>query len=155
MIIRLATEQDIGSISQIYLHCFPNERNHLLWITSSFKSFPRSAYFVVEQQGIIKGYILWCVKNGFRESTIIELEQLAVDTQYSGKGIGRQLIADSFKQFKQHVAETGHKVGAVMVTTTEGNYAEKLYISTLNVSRAAILSGYASGNEVILYTRLP
>ena len=33
----------------------------------------------------------------------------------------------------------------------EGHYAENLYISTLNVSRAAILCGYASGNEVILY----
>jgi hypothetical protein len=38
-----------------------------------------------------------------------------------------------------------------MVTTTEGNYAENLYKSTLHVSRAAVLKGYGSGNEIILY----
>ena len=151
MNIRLATEQDIGSISQIYLNCFPNERSHLLWITASFNSFPRSVYYVIERQGVIAGYILWSVKNGFREATIIELEQVAVEPQFSGNGVGRRLITDSFERFKQHVEETGHKAGAVMVTTTEGNYAENLYKSALNVSRAAILKGYASGNEVILY----
>jgi len=155
MNIRLATEHDIDSIAQVYLRCFPNERSHLLWIKSSFKSFPRSVYYVIERQGTIAGYILWCVKNGFREATIVELEQVAVDPQYSGAGLGRRLITDSFEKFKRHVEDIGHKVAAVMVTTTEGNYAENLYISTLKVSRAAILSGYASGNEVILYTRLP
>lgn len=151
MNIRHAKKDDIGSISQIYLNCFPNERNHLLWIKSSFNSFPRGVYYVVEQQGVIAGYILWCVKNGFRDATIIELEQVAVDPQFSGKGLGRRLITDSFERFKQHVKDTGHRVGAVMVTTTEGNYAENLYKSTLKVSRAAIVTGYASGNEVILY----
>ena len=151
MTIRLATEHDVDPISQIYLSCFPDERNHLLWVTSSFNSFPRGVYYVVEQQGIVAGYILWCVKNGFRDATIIELEQVAVDPEYSGTGLGRRLIVDSFQRFKQHVEDTGHRVGAVMVTTTQGNYAESLYKSTLNVSRAAILSGYASGNEVILY----
>jgi len=151
MNIRLATEHDLDSISQVYSECFPDERNHLLWIKSSFNSFPRGVYYVVEQQGVIAGYILWCVKNGFRDATIVELEQIAVGSQYAGAGLGRRLITDSFEKFKQHVEDTGNKVGAVMVTTTEGNYAENLYKSTLNVSRAAILCGYASGNEVILY----
>ena len=151
MNIRPATEHDLDSISQVYSECFPDERNHLLWIKSSFNSFPRGVYYVVEQQGVIAGYILWCVKNGFRDATIVELEQIAVGSQYAGAGLGRRLITDSFEKFKQHVEDTGNKVGAVMVTTTEGNYAENLYKSTLNVSRAAMLKGYASGNEVILY----
>ena len=151
MNIRNATESDIDRITQIYLNCFPDERNHRLWIQSSYRSFPRAVYYVVEHEEIIAGYILWCVKNGFRDSTIVELEQVAVDPQYSGAGLGRRLIEDSFEQFKEHVEDTGHMVGAVMVTTTEGNYAEHLYKSTLNVSRAALLTGYASGNEVILY----
>lgn len=151
MNIRVATEQDIQLISQVYLKCFPEERNHLLWIQSSFNSFPRGVYYVLEQQGSVAGYILWCVKNGFRDSTVIELEQVAVDPKYSGAGLGRKLIEHSFESFKKHVLNNGHKVGSVMVTTTEGNFAENLYKSTLKVSRAAILPGYASGNEVILY----
>ena len=130
MKFRIANEHDIASISEIYMNCFANERNHLLWIKSSFNSFPRGVYYVVEQQGIIAGYILWCVKNGFRDATIIELEQVAVDPQYSGAGLGRRLIEDSYKLFKQHVKDIGHSVGAVMVTTTQGNHAENLYKST-------------------------
>ena len=38
-----------------------------------------------------------------------------------------------------------------MVTTSEGNFAEKLYQYTLGVSRAAVISGYGAGDEVILY----
>jgi ribosomal protein S18 acetylase RimI-like enzyme len=148
---RNATAHDIDSIAQIYLHCFPNERNHSLWIKSSFNSFPRAVYYVIEHENVIAGYILWSVKNGFRDSTIIELEQVAVDPQHSGGGLGRSLIEGSFELFKAHVEDTGHGVGAVMVTTSEGNYAEKLYKSTLNVSRAALLKGYASGDEVILF----
>ena len=148
---RNATEHDIEPIAQIYLRCFPNERNHKLWIRSSFNSFPRAVYYLIEHENVIAGYILWSVKNGFRDSTVIELEQVAVDPQYSGRGLGRRLIEDSFELFKTHVGDTGHRVGAVMVTTTEGNYAENLYKSTLKVSRAAVLKGYAEGDEVILF----
>ena len=151
MKVRIATESDLARIAQVYLDCFPNERNHLLWIKSSFNSFPRAVYYVIEQENLIVGYILWSVKNGFRDATIAELEQVAVDPQHSGSGLGRRLIEDSFTLFKTHVHDTGHKVGAVIVTTSEGNYAENLYKTTLNVSRAALLQGYASGNEIILY----
>lgn len=151
MNIRHATQNDIGSIAQIYLNCFPNEREHVLWVKSSFNAFPRAVYYVVEHQGVIAGYILWCVKNGFRDSTIAELEQVAVDPKFSGGGLGRRLIEDSFERFKKHVDDNGYRVSAVMVTTTEGNYAENLYKSTLHVSRAAVLKGYGSGNEIILY----
>jgi predicted N-acetyltransferase YhbS len=153
MNIRQATQNDIEGISHIYLTCFPNERNHSMWVKSSLNSFPRAVYYVIEQHGVIAGYILWCVKNGFRDATIAELEQIAVDPQHSGNGLGRRLIKGSFETFKEHVNQTGHKVGSVIVTTTEGNYAENLYKSTLNVSRAAILTGYGAGNELILYNR--
>jgi len=151
MKVRKALEPDIEHIAQIYLTCFPNERNHLVWIRASFHSFPRAVYYVIEKENLIVGYILWSVKNGFRDATIAELEQIAVDPQHSGAGLGRRLIEDSFALFKTHVQETGHGVGAVIVTTSEGNYAENLYKSTLKVSRAALLQGYGSGNEIILY----
>ena len=151
MDIRKAEIKDINTISEIYGLCFPNERDHKLWIESSFKSYPRGVYYVIEHEDRVAGYILWCVKNGFRQSTIAELEQIAVNPTYSGKGLGRKLISLSFELFKEHVLNHGYNVGAVIVTTSEGNYAEKLYRSTLDVTTAATLAGYGTGNEIILF----
>ena len=151
MNIRRAETKDIDDIAKIYAACFPNELNSKLWIETSFKAYPRNVYYVIESEGIVAGYILWCVKNGFRESTIAELEQIGVHPDASGKGLGRRLIETSFNLFKTHVNDLGHTIGSVIVTTTEGNYAENLYKSTLGVSRAALITGYGSGNEIILY----
>ena len=125
--------------------------NHKLWIEASFTSYPRGVYYVIESDGVISGYILWCVKNGFRNSTIIELEQIGVHPNHSGKGLGRKLIETSVTEFKKHVKVLGYGVGAIVVTTSEGNYAEHLYKSTLGVTKSAVISGYGTGNEVILY----
>jgi len=151
MNIRKAENAEIDSISEIYRKCFPNEQSHMVWIEASYNSYPRGVYYVSECEGVISGYILWCVKNGFRKATIVELEQVGVSPEFGGKGVGRELIEKSFELFKEHVLNLGHNVGAVMVTTSEGNQAEKLYKSILNVTRAATLTGYGSGNEIILY----
>jgi GNAT superfamily N-acetyltransferase len=149
--VRAAERTDIAAIAQVYQACFPHEKNHAKWIEASFNAYPRGVYYVVEVEGQVHGYILWCVKNGFREKSIIELEQIGIHPDAAGKGLGKQLIMESLAPFIAHVRRQGCGVGAVMVTTSEGNFAEKLYQSTLGVSRAAVISGYGAGNEVILY----
>ena len=151
MNVRKAEIEDIEIISKIYEACFPKELNHRLWIEASFNSFPRGVYYVIEQDCIVVGYILWCVKNGFRNGTIAELEQIGIHPMYSGNGFGRSLIESSISKFKLHVESLGHAISSLMVTTSEGNFAESLYISTLGVSRSAVVTGYGSGSEVILY----
>ena len=151
MTVRAAERTDIAAIAQVYRACFPREKNHAEWIEASFNAYPRGVYYVVEVEGRVRGYILWCVKNGFREKSIIELEQIGIHPDAAGKGLGKQLIVESLALFKAHVRRQGCGVGAVMVTTSEGNFAEKLYQSTLGVSRAAVISGYGAGDEVILY----
>lgn len=152
--IRLANKSDIKHISKVYSVCFPKETNHDLWINSCFNSFPKSVYYVYEEYNEIQGYILWSVKNGFRTNAIVELDQLGVHPDYSGQGIGRKLITQSFEIFKSHIAELGHDVGSVMVTTSQGNYAEELYKSTLGVTRNGIIKEYGSGNELILFNKI-
>ncbi|MFT7559621.1 MAG: GNAT superfamily N-acetyltransferase [Flavobacteriales bacterium] len=151
MDIRRSQPCDINGITTVYELCFPNEESHGSWVEASMNSYPRGIYYVIESNDDVVGYVLWCVKNGFRSSTIIELEQVAIAPDFHGKGYGRALIEKSFGLFKGHVLELGYKVGAVMVTTSEGNYAEDLYISALGVARSAVLQGYGSGNEIILY----
>lgn len=154
MTIRQANKSNINGISKVYAVCFPREVNHEIWVTSCFNSYPKSVYYVCMDNNDTQGYILWSVRNGFRANAIIELEQLAVHPEQAGHGIGRKLISESFKLFKSHVAGLGLDVGSVMVTTSEGNYAEKLYKSTLGVTRNGIIEGYGSGNELVLFKKL-
>lgn len=152
--IRQANKSDIKHISKVYSVCFPREMNHEIWINCCFNSFPKSIYYVYELHNDIQGYILWSVKNGFRADTIIELEQLGVHPEHARQGIGRKLITKSFETFKSHIVELGLDVGSVMVTTSEGNYAEGLYKSTLGVTRNGIIKEYGSGNELVLFNSI-
>lgn len=148
-----ANKSNIDDISNVYSVCFPRESNHQVWINACFNSYPKSVYYIFMDDNQVLGYILWSVKNGFRSNSIIELDQIAVRPEQAGKGIGRQLIVQSLLLFKSHLASLGLDVGAVMVTTCEGNYAEKLYTSTLGVTRTGIVQGYGSGNELILFKK--
>jgi ribosomal protein S18 acetylase RimI-like enzyme len=152
--IRQANKSNIKDISKIYSACFPGEMNHEVWINSCFNSFPKSIYYVYEVDNVIQGYILWSVKNGFRANAIIELDQLGVHPDFAGKGVGRKLTSKSFEYFKSHIAGLGHDVGSVIVTTSEGHYAEELYKSTLGVTRNGIIKEYGSGDELILFNKI-
>jgi len=153
-LVREATEGDLLRIAEIYKNCFPSEQRHRLWVESSYNSRPRGVYYVQSNNGNICGYILWCVKNGFRESTILELEQIGVDPAYAGKGFGKTLIAESLAKFVEHVESLGCNGGAIIVTTNASNHARKIYETTLDVREVARISGYGSGDEIILFRKL-
>ena len=151
MNIREANEDDIVAISGIYKCCFPREQQHEVWIKACFMSSPKSIYYVIEEADGVKGYILWSVKNGFRSNTIVELDQIGVAPECAGQGLGKALIEESFNLFKSHVEEMGMTVKSVLVTTSKGNFAERLYEKTLGVSVEAVLKEYGSGDELILF----
>lgn len=153
MKIRQAVEQDIEPISEIYRACFPREQQHSKWIEACFRSYPKGVYFVIESEGVVVGYILWCIKNGFRENAIVELEQVGIHPENSGMGFGKVLVKESYEIFKTFVADLGLNIGAVLVTTSEGNYAESMYKSVLGVETSAKIEGYGSGNELILFKK--
>jgi len=154
MNIRKALDSDLSEISNIYEVCFPRESNHGNWVRACFSSAPKSVYYVIESESQIIGYILWCVKNGFRAQSIVELEQIGIHPDHSGKGHGKLLVKLSFSEFQQHVKDLGFSIGAILVTTSEGNYAEKIYKSTIGVRTAATINGYGSGNELILFKNI-
>ncbi len=144
---------EINSVYKIYSECFPSEKNHKVWLQANFNAFPRMVYFVATLNNENVGYSLWSVKNGFRESSIVELEQLAVLPSFSGKGVGKELLSQSYNLFKLHLLGLGFGVNAVYMTTREGNFAESLYAKVFGVERHGVIQNYGSGNEVILFKR--
>ena len=153
MKIRKISEEDIPALTDVYETCFPREKLQKQWIEANFRSFPRIVYYIVEIESTIVGYIQWSVKSGFRDNSVVELEQLAVLPGHSGKGFGSKLIEQTFELFKEHLFDLGVGVKAVYVTTREGNFAEKLYMKVLGVERSAIIKEYGSGDEVVLFKR--
>ncbi|MFT6987566.1 MAG: ribosomal protein S18 acetylase RimI-like enzyme [Psychromonas sp.] len=145
-----AEKNHIPGIALIYKKCFPRESMHREWIASTYASFPRASYFIVEIEGEVVAYILWCFKNGFREQSILELEQIGVAPEFRGKGIAKDLIKKSFELISAEVSRLNLNIKSIIVTTREGNHAEAIYKSALGVERVALIKGYGSGDEVIL-----
>ncbi len=65
MTVRAAEKNDIAAIAEVYQACFPREKNHALWIESSFNTYPRGVYYVVEVDGLVRGYILGALRTAF------------------------------------------------------------------------------------------
>lgn len=149
--VLVAEKDDLASIAGIYEKCFSRERNHGEWIKANFSAFPRMRYYLVIIDQVIVGYALWSVKSGFRDKSIVELEQLAVVPELRGRGVGKELLEQSFDQFKRHLHEKGIAVKAIYLTTRDGNSAEGLYRKVFGVEREGVIKNYGSGDEVILF----
>lgn len=54
-----------------------------------------------DEKDQIVGYIQWIQKSGFRNESVIELEQIAVLQNKRGKGIGALLIRESLNSKKK------------------------------------------------------
>ncbi|MDG6913393.1 MAG: GNAT family N-acetyltransferase, partial [Nitrososphaerota archaeon] len=74
-------------------------------------------YWVIESDGQVNGYILWSEKGGFREQAVLELEQIAVQKQVRGQGMGRELILRSLEEVEKRLHERGARLKLVEVTT--------------------------------------
>lgn len=151
--VRLAVKDDLANISEVYKNCFPREKHHAEWISANFSAFPRMRYYVAIVDEMLIGYALWSVKSGFRDKSIVELEQLAVVPELRGRGTGKQLLEQSFDQFKQYLKERSIAIKAVYLTTRDGNNAEGLYRKVFGVEREGVIKNYGSGDEVILFKR--
>lgn len=154
MEIKEAKSEDIKAISEVYKVCFPREVMHQTWVECTFASHPRSTYFVARIGNTINGYILWSFKNGFRQGSILELEQIGVAPEHSGKGIASTLIVNTYKTMQSLAESMGISISRILVTTRQGNIAENIYKKHLGVQTVATIENYGSGNELILFRKL-
>ncbi len=149
-------KEEIGKVAQIASQSFSGlkePRKAWQWVNCNFRGFPRMKYFVAKSEEKIVGYILWMEKGGFRNSAVLELEQIAVSPDFRGRGIGTKLIEESFKTICRSLAKRKANLKVVEVTTGTENRAQRLYKKTLGATPEAKITNLFRGDEVIMLAR--
>ena len=155
------TKKNINAVAYIASKSFSglNGKNKSKnWIGCNFKAYPRMQYFVAclpagRQKRRIAGYILWVEKGGFRNESVWELEQIAVDENYRGRGIGSELIEKSFEEIKKYLKKRKSIIKLIEVTTGTENKAQTLYKKTLGAKPECVIKDFFRGNEVVMIKR--
>ncbi|TSC94162.1 MAG: N-acetyltransferase GCN5 [Parcubacteria group bacterium Licking1014_1] len=150
------TKKDIKNVVKIASQSFFSlkEKNKARkWIQCNFRAYPRLQYFVAKINNKVVGYILWLEKGGFRNESVWELEQIAVDENYRGQGIGAELINKSLEEIKKYLKKRKSTIKLIEITTGTENKAQKLYEKTLGAQIECIVKNFFRGDEVIMIVR--
>ncbi len=161
MKISKLTKKDINGVALIASRSFSGlkEKNKARkWIECNFKAYPRMQYFIAclpagRQNKKIVGYVLWLEKGGFRKKSVWEMEQIAVDKNYRGRGIGSVLIDKSFEAIKKYLKKQNRSLKLVEITTGTNNKAQNLYKKTLGAKPECAVKDFFRGDEVIMLAR--
>lgn len=100
-VVRRASVHDLRAIATINTSEFrgsgDEHKRALRWVRDHFASSPAYQYFIAQlEDGTIVGYIGWELHGGYgRSRPVVELEQIAVATEFRRKGIATQLIEKS------------------------------------------------------------
>jgi ribosomal protein S18 acetylase RimI-like enzyme len=146
-------EEDIHAVAKVHAKQFARQKDSIRWISCNFAAYPRIMLFVArDEQDKVIGYVQWIQKSGFRQESVIELEQIAVLEKQQGKGIGTLLIKKSLEYIKDYLADTNSILKAVLVSTRIDNSAKSLYEKVLKVQEVAVIKDLYSHDEVIMMT---
>jgi ribosomal protein S18 acetylase RimI-like enzyme len=144
-------EDDINAVAKVHSEQFPRQKNSVKWISCNFAAFPRILMFVArDEKDKVVGYIQWLQKSGFRQQSVIELEQIAVLKSYQHKGIGTLLIEKSLRYVKECLADTNSNLKAILVSTRTDNLAKSLYEKVLKAREIAVIKDLYSHDETIM-----
>ncbi|MDW8062024.1 MAG: GNAT family N-acetyltransferase [Nitrososphaerota archaeon] len=149
----------LDDIVKIYLSSFKGMRSEDVvkrWFECNMRAYPRMQYFVALSEGRVVGYILWIEKGGFREESVWELEQIAVDPGFRGLGVGRRLIEDSISYLRIYLErrQPRSKLKLILVSSGSSNeIARRLYEKVLGAREEAVLRDFYRGDEVIYIAR--
>lgn len=148
-----ASNEHIEAIAKIHQMAFVRQSDSRQWIECNYRAFPRMMLFCAVKAEQVVGYIMWNQKSGFRQEVVLELEQLAVDPDEQGHGVGTRLIDRSLALVRNILAENGSRVKHIVVTTRADNQAQQLYKKTLGAQVEMTIRNLYSSDEVYMIAR--
>lgn len=144
-------QDDIKAVAKVHAEQFSRQKDSVKWISCNFAAYPRIMMFVArDEKDKIIGYIQWIQKSGFRQESVIELEQIAVAKSHQHKGIGTLLIEKSLQYVKGYLSDTNSNLKAILVSTRTDNLAKSLYEKVLKAKEIAVIKDLYSYDEVIM-----
>ncbi len=145
---------DIGAVARVHSEGFPRQKDSLKWISCNFAAFPRIMIYVArDEKDKIIGYIQWIQKSGFRQQSVMELEQIAVLKNNQKNGIGFLLIKKSVELIKGYLEGNNSSLKAILISTRTDNTAKSLYEKALGAEEIAVIKDLYSADEAILIAR--
>lgn len=144
-------EEDINPVAKVHSEQFQRQKESVKWISCNFAAFPRIQMFVArDEKDKVVGYIQWIQKSGFRQQSVIELEQIAVLKNQQNKGIGTLLINKSLQHIKDYLDDTSSNLKAILISTRTDNLARSLYEKVLKAKEVAVIKNLYSYDEIIM-----
>jgi ribosomal protein S18 acetylase RimI-like enzyme len=145
---------DIDAVASVHSEGFSRQKDSLKWISCNFAASPRIMVYVArDEEDKIIGYIQWIQKSGFRQQSVMELEQIAVLKSHQKNGIGLLLIKKSLEFIKDYLDDSNCLLKAVLVSTRTDNAAKALYKKALGAEEVALIKDLYSADEAILIAR--
>jgi ribosomal protein S18 acetylase RimI-like enzyme len=149
-LVRPATLADTEEIAAIHHEAFPRQRESLTWVKATLSAVPRILSFVLLLDDRIVGYIFWAQKSGIRPAAVLELEQVAVLSEFQRRGNGEHLIRESLTLVVAELRSNGQSVKSVLVSTRADNDATHLYSRVFGARIVASIEGLYSATEVLM-----
>jgi ribosomal protein S18 acetylase RimI-like enzyme len=147
-------EDDIHAVAKVHSKQFARQKDSVRWIGCNFAAYPRIMMYVArDEKDKVIGYIQWIQKSGFRQESVMELEQIAVVENQQHKGIGTSLIEKSLKYIKEYLADKKSNLKAILVSTRTDNTAKSLYEKILKAKEIAVIKDLYSHDEVIMLAK--
>jgi ribosomal protein S18 acetylase RimI-like enzyme len=152
--IRRATPNDKAAIAAIHLEAFPRQRDSMQWVAATLAAAPRMLVYVAVHHDEVVGFAFWAQKSGIRTESVLELDQIAVQSTHRGQGLGEKLIRDSLKLVKAELANNGQTIKSILVSTRADNAAQRLYARVLGARVEAEIEDLYSAAEVLMVAKL-
>lgn len=149
-IVRIANNDDIESIANIHQQSFERQFDSYTWVKSTLAAWPRFMVYVILNDVKIVGYIFWQQKSGIRTRVILELDQIAIQSDFRGKGLGEILIKNSLTEVENLLRNNDQTIKSILVSTRDDNKAKQLYKKVLNSKEVAKIANLYSSTEVLM-----